>query len=313
MAVEAREPTIEPAVPSVGDEAELILKRASGGRLALKLIAALAILAGLGVGGWFGYRAYEASGARGVPTVAFDGKTVRIGNDGRGREDRERKVEERPAHDVKVKSFELDTYEVTVEHFRVCVKQGACAKPVKAEMCNYHLDDRLNHPMNCVSQDEAQAYCEWVDKRLPTEVELEYAGGGGGKKRLFPWGNALPEKKQLNACGLECTHSAQMSNRALRHIVEVNDGFPMTAPVGSFEDGETSDGVHDLAGNVWEWTSSKVCTYPSHTCRSGDMRIIRGGSWTNRYLLTFEVTTREQLAKGERSEAVGFRCARDAS
>jgi formylglycine-generating enzyme required for sulfatase activity len=222
-------------------------------------------------------------------------------------------MEERPAHEVKVGSFELDKFEVTVADYRVCVKHGACPEPAKASQCNFPLDDRLDHPMNCVTLEEAEAFCRWVDKRLPTEVEFEYAAGGGGRKRLFPWGDKLPENKELNACGTECRHSAELSSRALRHIIEVDDGFPTTAPVGSFEAGETLDGVQDLAGNVWEWTSSHVCAYPEHSCASGELRIIRGGSWINRYLLTFEVTTREPLARGERSEAVGFRCARDAS
>ncbi len=221
----------------------------------LKLGIGVAFVATIAVGGYFGYRHVEAQAARDVPMSHFEGKTVTIGNDRRGREDREGKIEERPAHPVKVKGFELDRYEVTVEHYRICVKQGGCEAPVKADLCNYHKDDLLDHPMNCVALEEAEAYCSWVDKRVPTEVEFEYAAGGGGKKRLFPWGNGLPEKKQLNACGTECRHSAEMSSRALRNIVEADDGFPMTAPVGSFEAGETSDGVQDLAGNVWEWVA----------------------------------------------------------
>lgn len=289
------------------------MKQASGGRFALKLAIGLGVVAALGVAGYFGYRAFEASDAKAVPMVRFDEKSVRIGNDNRGREDRERTVEERPAHEVKIRAFSLDVYEVTVAHYRICVKHGGCDEPVKAELCNFHKDDRLEHPMNCVTQPQAETYCEWVDKRLPTEVEWEYAAGGGGEKRLFPWGDKLPQKKHLNGCGIECTHSAEMSSRALRNIIEQDDAFPLTAPIGSFEEGDTSDGVKDLAGNVWEWTSSKVCKYPEHSCGSGEMRIIRGGAFINRYLLTFEVTTREQFSRNEPSEAVGFRCARDAS
>lgn len=311
MSVEAQEPP-EPTPSSVGAEAEAILKQASGGRLVVKLVVGVVAVAGLGVGGYFGYRAYEASDAKNVPMVRFDGKSVRIGNDARGREDRNRALQEGPAHEVKVGSFELDVSEVTVRHYRICVKHGGCEKPVKADLCNFHKDDMLDHPMNCVTQPQAEAYCDWVDKRLPTEVEWEYAAGGGGKKRLFPWGDDLPTNKHMNGCGTECTHGAEMSNRALRAILEQDDGFPTTAPVGSFEEGDTSDGVKDLAGNVFEWTSSRVCTYPEHKCTSGEQRIIRGGAWVNRYLLTFEVTTREQRLRTEPSEGVGFRCAKDA-
>ncbi len=311
VSVEAQA-TPEPTPSSVGEEAEAVLRRASGGRLVAKLGVGLAAIGLLAVGGYFAYRSYEAREARSVVMLRFDGKSVRIGNDRRVREDFDQKLFEFPAHDVKIRSFEIDVNEVVVAHYRICVKHGACDKPVKSELCNYHADDRLDHPMNCVTQPQAQIYCEWVDKRLPTEVEWEYAAGGGGKKRLFPWGNKLPEKKHLNACGTECTHGAEMSTRALRNIIDQDDSFPTTAPVGAFEDGDTSDGMKDLAGNVFEWTSSKVCSYPEHTCGSGDMRIIRGGAWVNRYLLTFEVTTREQRLRTEPSEGVGFRCARDA-
>ncbi len=312
MTEEANAPVPEPTPSAVGAEAEAVLARASGGRLLLRLGLGLWVAAGLGVGGYWGYRRVEAGGARGVPMVSFDGKRVLIGNDGRGREDRERSVEERPAHEVEVRPFSLDVTEVTVEHYRICVKQGACDEPVKADPCNFHRADRLEHPINCVTHEQAERYCAWVDKRLPSEVEWEYAAGGGGHKRLFPWGDALPTGKHLNGCGLECTHSAEMSSRALRNILGEEDGFPGTAPVGSFEAGDTLDGVKDLAGNVWEWTSSQVCTYPAHRCGVGEERIIRGGAWVNRYLLTFEVTTRERRLRTEPSEAVGFRCARDA-
>ena len=311
MSVEAQE-VPEPTPSSVGAEAEALLAKASGGNLAKKVGLGVVLLAAVGVGGYFAYRAYEAGDAKGVAMMRFDGKSVTIGNDARLREDFEHRLLEFPAHDVKVRSFELDVNEVIVAHYRICVKHGGCEQPVKAELCNYHNEDRLEHPMNCVTQPQAEAYCEWVNKRLPTEVEWEYAAGGGGIKRLFPWGNDLPKKKHLNACGTECTHGAELSSRALRNIVDQDDGFPTTAPVGSFEEGDTSDGVKDLAGNVFEWTSSKVCSYPDHTCSSGDMRVIRGGAWVNRYLLTFEVTTREQRLRTEPSEGVGFRCARDA-
>ena len=95
-----------------------------------------------------------------------------------------------------------------------------------------------------------------------------------------------------------------------QQLFDYSDGFPETAPVASFPAGNTPEGISDLAGNVWEWTSSLPCTYPAQECAETGERVIRGGGWIHRYLMSPEVTTRDKLAVTAVSDGVGLRCAR---
>jgi formylglycine-generating enzyme required for sulfatase activity len=310
--------------PEMIDEGEELLRRASGGRLLLTMGVALVVLAALGGGGWLGRRYLRAANARDVATVEFPRGTVSIGNDSRGNEEKKGgALDERPAHAVSVSAFRLDVTEVTVADYGVCFDEGACTRPAPSEgtHCNWGRADRERHPVNCVTYAQAEGYCKWARKRLPTEVEWEYAAGGS-PKRPFPWGDSWPHAGTANVCGAECTAGARPAPDMLSgticstqggcrpQIFDFDDGFPETAPVGSFPQGKTPEGLLDMAGNVWEWTSSPPCAYPAHECTDTGERVIRGGGWTHRYLLSPEVTTRSKLAVGTISDGVGFRCAR---
>lgn len=317
---EAREAHDAGAPPPSSIGGEDILKQASGGRLLLRMGIAVIAIAVLGAGGWFARKYLRARSARNVATVALPSATVVIGNNQRGQETHEG-LAERPAHAVEVHAFKIDVTEVTVEMYRVCMDDGACTSPAKAVRCNHTFPDREQHPVNCVSYNQAEAYCRWAHKRLPSEVEWEYAAGGASPKRLFPWGNTLPVLGDANVCGGECTSGAPpppditlgtiCGNDGIcrPRLFDFDDGFPETAPVGSFVHGNTPEGLMDMAGNVWEWTSSIPCAYPAHTCADTGERVIRGSGWTHRYLMSPEVTTREKLAVSSPSDGVGFRCA----
>jgi formylglycine-generating enzyme required for sulfatase activity len=245
----------------------------------------------------------------------------------------------RPAHAVGLDSFCLDPREVTVEHYAACVAAGACAaahevsnleadpeaegahrsRALHSEQCNAGKVGRDQHPINCVSHREASAYCSYRGGRLPTEAEWEFAAKGS-QNRLFPWGNTQPTASHVNACGKECARwheSVGLGSEMHGVMYDEDDGFTGSAPVGSFPLGATPDGVHDLIGNVFEWTAGGLYAYdhsprtnpvgPTHT----DSFVIRGGSFNSGMLEFSDPSLRFAMAGESYSHAVGFRCAAD--
>ena len=147
------------------------------------------------------------------------------------------------------------------------------------------------HPVVNVTWDEAQAYCEWVGGRLPTEDEWEYAARGGLDGRLFPWGDDF-----------------QGQANALRTVP--TETWAYTAPVGSFP--PNGFGLHDMAGNVWEWTASPHRpTHDTDPPTDGyERRTIKGGSFNNAPM-QLRVSDRAALSRrGRHNLYVGFRCVR---
>ena len=244
---------------------------------------------------------------------------------------------------VAVPAFELDVTEVTVRQYRECVKAQVCvvqntirprwyeldhaSKEFSRLTCNFGKANRLAHPMNCVSWDQADLYCFWVQKRLPTEVEWEYAARGP-KGHVYPWGDQLPTARLANACGLECiAWSAKQELPVgvggvvggiwIWPVTETDfrdyDKWPTTAPVGSYPQGKSPFGVMDLAGNIAEWVSDYWCSSygPERKCSAA--RVIRGGSWlsTKRFQLrSANRSSGERMRRESRDPGVGFRCAR---
>jgi formylglycine-generating enzyme required for sulfatase activity len=225
---------------------------------------------------------------------------------------------ERPVHPVTVASFDIDRTEVTVQAYGECVSAGVCSEPEPYEhllgkkpiLCNWrHPEGRATHPINCVDWNQATAFCTRLGKRLPTEQEWEYAARRGG--RLFPWGDAGPGAKLVNACGPECMgDSTAKGFGGWASVPWGNDGWPETAPVGSFPAGASIDGVEDLVGNVWEWTSSEYSPDYTNKNPSDKERVARGGSWTNSSLSSLRATSRITVDPSIRMYTIGFRCAR---
>jgi formylglycine-generating enzyme required for sulfatase activity len=117
-----------------------------------------------------------------------------------------------------------------------------------------NVDDRLHHPVVCVSWFDAQAYCEWAGLRLPSEREWEKAGRGNDG-RPYPWGSEPPAPHRAN----------------------FDMALGATTPAGHFSPaGDSPYGLHDMAGNVWEWTAS---WRDGQTGGPGRTRVIRGGAW----------------------------------
>jgi formylglycine-generating enzyme required for sulfatase activity len=181
---------------------------------------------------------------------------------------------------VTVGAFELDVSEVTSLAFGECVSQGACAATFPGGTCTGGQRALEQHPMNCVSLTQALAYCGWLGKRLPTEEEWEWAARGGDRGLKYPWGDQPPSAQLCwNRCEGTCRTRA----------------FPPSA-----------FGLYDLAGNVWEWTSSR-------STAAGDTGhpVFRGGGWRNDQASFFRVAARfADHPDDAQSVFIGFRCAR---
>jgi formylglycine-generating enzyme required for sulfatase activity len=176
------------------------------------------------------------------------------------------------------------------------------------EMTNWQIgrsDDGL--PVTNVTWVDAQQYCERLGMRLPTEREWEYASRGPDSLD-YPWGDEFPGAI-FNYCDEACSLNVGWKDTA--HL----DGFPELAPVGSFSDSGSWIGAHDMAGNVWEWTSTVYHNNPEESHEAPDdleqRRVLKGGSW-NWILLEGRGAARSPYASNyPASPWYGFRCAKD--
>ncbi|MCX5867593.1 MAG: formylglycine-generating enzyme family protein [Proteobacteria bacterium] len=207
---------------------------------------------------------------------------------------------EKPYHRISLDSYYIDKYELTVDQYAQCVQAGKCSNPGTGQYCNWGNSGRGNHPVNCVDWDQADSYCGWAGKRLPTEAEWEKAARGTDGRK-YPWGNQTATcdyavmSQGGNGCGCDSTWS-----------------------VGSKTAGASLYGVMDMAGNVWEWVQDwyEGGYYKNSPAQnpqgpsSGRYRVLRGGSWdfTN-YL---RVANRSHNLPSLRLNGYGFRCVRPA-
>jgi formylglycine-generating enzyme len=201
-----------------------------------------------------------------------------------------------PGIPMNVRRFEIDVYEVKVEAYQVCVDAGKCTQPTTDGYCNYPHKPR--HPVNCVDFHQATSYCAFVGKRLPTEIEWELAARGTDG-RDYPWGLPKPDAWEFESKG-----SALCWKRGPGQAGDA-DG---TCPTGSYPTDRSPFGVHDMAGDVAEWTSSPFCAVTDRNCANLE-RVIRGGSWAVRSILDVEVSGRRKALPNDRSDRIGFRCA----
>jgi formylglycine-generating enzyme required for sulfatase activity len=213
--------------------------------------------------------------------------------------------DEKPQHMVYLDAFYIDKYEVTNAQYRECVEAGACSQPHDTYW--YNNPNRAEHPVVHVDWNQANNYCQWAEKRLPTEAEWEYTARGP-QGRVFPWGDEF-DGTRLNYCDANCGSDWPDET--------VDDGYADTAPVGSYPAGASWCGVLDMAGNVWEWVADWYDSgyYSQSPARnppgpdSGMFKVLRGGSWSNIQWLA-SCAFRSRLIPWYRNLNVGFRCAR---
>ncbi len=175
--------------------------------------------------------------------------------------------DEKPPHTVSLDAFWIDKSEVTNALFKRCVEVGKCSAPSQSSSSTrsfyFGNSQFVNYPVIYVTWDDANKYCTWASKRLPTEAQWEKAARGTDG-RVYPWGNTY-DKNRLNA---EST---------------VGD----TTEVGKFPSGASPYGALDMAGNVQEWVADwydkeYYGNSPNQNPKgppSGNYHILRGGSW----------------------------------
>ena len=225
--------------------------------------------------------------------------------------------DEKPDHQVSMSGFWMDKVEVTNAMYMLCVQAGACEPPdeFKSDTQDqyFNTDEYADYPVVYVTWVDADAYCTWAGRRLPTEAEWEYAARGTDF-RTFPWGDERADTSRAN----------------------FNRKFGDTTRVGSFPAGASPFGILDMAGNVWEWVSDYYdADYYSLTVGANPTgpltprnvhqprRVIRGGSYmdveadirvSNRgYALGSNPDADLDSAEyhGESSSRIGFRCVSD--
>jgi len=204
---------------------------------------------------------------------------------------------ERPQRIAQGPTFWIDKTEVTVAAYRACVEARHCERPQRSSaVCTYDAGDG-ELPVSCVRWADAEAYCRFAKRRLPSEVEWELAARGPAGY-VYPWGNRLPDCKLANT------------------LLRDNSGrtcAPRPWRVGSVPANASVFGVLDLSGNVEEWTSDWYAEHLSDVApRSGASHTLRGGGFQTTPSRS-RASTRSWGSALEASANVGFRCARDAT
>ncbi|MBT3922852.1 MAG: formylglycine-generating enzyme family protein [Nitrospina sp.] len=209
----------------------------------------------------------------------------------------ERWDDEAPEHVSSTQVFYIDLNEITNADYFKFVTTTQRTPP-------YHWPEgsipkgKENHPVVYVSWFDANEYCSWAGKRLPTEQEWEKAARGE-EGLIYPWGNEW---------------SLDKSNNPYKHSTG-------TEPVGSYPEGRSPYGLYDLSGNVWEWVDSYYLPHPGNPVTRAeygkDKRVLKGGSWFDCLSygcgLSAPTFNRSFFTPEVKNNSFGFRCAKTKS
>lgn len=244
----------------------------------------------------------------GMPQVHIPAGVLRMG----GLDIYADRGDEFPAHTVSFDTFWIDKLEVTNAMYMLCVQAGACVPPhdwTSDKRASYFNNEEFkDYPVVNVTWEQAEIYCTWANRRLPTEAEWERAARGDDF-RNYPWGDEPPSELYAN----------------YNHII--ND----TTRVGSYAIGASPFGALDMAGNVWEWVADLYGTEyykisPDHNPTGPEvsntyLRVIRGGSFQDEWSSlrvskrgaalgpNFGLRYDDPNRNGKYSSKIGFRCA----
>ena len=208
---------------------------------------------------------------------------------------RNAKLDEAPIHVRFLEVYRISRYPVTNAEYEVFVKATGHAPPPHWKGGKVPTDESTL-PVVHISWYDADAYAQWAQGRLPTEGEWEKAARGADG-RIYPWGNEFKPSGDQEALLLT----------------------DQLTPVGNRPAAVSPYGVHEVAGNVWEWTTDWYQPYEGNTHRDSDYgekhKVLRGGSWlevrdetANRY---FRCANRLHAPPNYTASNIGFRCVRD--
>jgi len=234
------------------------------------------------------HKGNEFAGKDGAPAVLIPAGSFVMGDD-----------ENSPRREIFVDAFYLDKFEVTVGRYAKFLEATGNVKAPE-EWENADPKNGADLPVVGIDWQDAESYCRWAGKRLPTEAEWEKAARGGDERK-YPWGNDPPSAER-----------ARFGKPYQNSVYQ--DGV---ARVGSSSQGASPFGVFDLSGNVSEWVADWYSeSFPRGDARNpkgpatGTGKVIRGGGW---YDPAERITaTRRMYARPtHRADDIGFRCAAD--
>lgn len=221
--------------------------------------------------------------------------------------------DETPCHEVELDSFMIDVHEVTNAQY--CVFASVTGYEAEGPWRDHMAHDRLDHPVVDVTWNDAVAYANWAGKRLPTEAEWEASARGGSEARFFHWGDE-PDPA--------CAQWRHGGESFLDGVARLFVGRRIdTVEVESLPANDI--GVHEMLGNVSEWTADQYGPYPGYEGpaypfrehgpfgRAEDTlrgRVIRGGCWDSPNAVFVRLTDRRPAPVGHHSPQLGFRCVR---
>ena len=207
----------------------------------------------------------------------------------------ERWDDESPEHITETGAFYIDRYEVTNRDYKKFVDATKRTPPHHWAQGTIPKN-KEDHPVTYVSWFDADEYCRWTGKRLPSEQEWEKAARGENGN-IYPWGNLW---------------SLDKSNNPYKHSTG-------TQPVGSYPDGRSVYGLYDMSGNVWEWVDAYYLPHPGNTIPKSeygkDKRVLKGGSWFDCLSygcgLSAPTFNRSFFNPDVKNNSFGFRCAKN--